>query len=162
MADWPNSLLFRETAEVEKKKSPIQIGSFTKKEGIVTIGHFRVIGTMRYSISRCTFLFNKPGGLACLSRIKPGSKNLIPAYLRDKKLFCKTKTFKRRDSTPICSKAGIVSFWDKTKSKQNLPKEEIVLQNWHYPFFIVKWKIKTLAVSLVRRDKINLSLILSL
>ena len=118
--------------------------------------------TMRYSISRCTFLFNKPGGLACLSRIKPGSKNLIPAYLRDKKLFFKTKTFKRRDSTPIFSKAGIVSFWDKTKSKQNLPKEEIVLQNWHYPFFIVKWKIKTLAVSLVRRDKINLSLILSL
>ena len=139
-----------------------QFGSFAKKEGIWSICHFGVIGTMRYSISKCTFLFNKPGGLASLSRIKPGSKNLIPAYLRDKKLFCKTKTFKRRDSTPICSKAGIVSFWDKTKSKQNLPKEEIVLQNWHYPFFIVKWKIKTLAVSLVRRDKINLSLILSL
>ena len=139
-----------------------KIGSFAKKEGIWSICHFGVIGTMRYSISKCTFLFNKPGGLASLSRIKPGSKNLIPAYLRDKKLFFKTKTFKRRDSTPIFSKAGIVSFWDKTKSKQNLPKEEIVLQNWHYPFFIVKWKIKTLAVSLIRRDKINLSLILSL
>ena len=139
-----------------------QLGSFAKKEGIWSICHFGVIGTMRYSISKCTFLFNKPGGLASLSRIKPGSKNLIPAYLRDNKLFFKTKTFKRRDSTPIFSKAGIVSFWDKTKSKQNLPKEEIVLQNWHYPFFIVKWKIKTLAVSLVRRDKINLSLILSL
>ena len=85
-------------------------GSFAKKEGIWSIGHFGVIGTMRYSISKCTFLFNKPGGLASLSRIKPGSKNLIPAYLRDNKLFFKTKTFKRRDSTPIFSKAGIVSF----------------------------------------------------
>ena len=85
-------------------------GSFAKKEGIWSIGHFGLIGTMRYSISKCTFLFNKPGGLASLNRIKPGSKNLIPAYLRDKKLFFKTKTFKRRDSTPIFSKAGIVSF----------------------------------------------------
>ena len=101
-----------ETLILDSNMHPLAslLGSFAKKEGIWSIGHFGVIGTMRYSISKCTFLFNKPGGLACLSRIKPGSKNLIPAYLRDKKLFCKTKTFKRRDSTPICSKAGIVSF----------------------------------------------------
>ena len=142
--------------------STLEHGSFTKKKGILPNGEFSDFGTTWFYSSNCTFLLTNPHGLVASSRVNPGLKNLIPAYLRDKKLFCKTKTFKRRDSTPVCSKAGIVSFWDKTKSKQNFPKEEIVLQNWHYPFFIVEWKIKTLAVSLVRRDMINLSLILSL
>ena len=104
------------------KSSCLHFGSFTKKKGILPNGEFSDFGTTWFYSSNCTFLLTNPHGLVASSRVNPGLKNLIPAYLRDKKLFCKTKTFKRRDSTPVCSKAGMVSFRDKTKSIQKFSK----------------------------------------